>query len=1066
MIRPNNVYNSRMFSGNDHVHNSLNEMLNNTGNEICADCRTPINMDNAHAVVHYGVFVCDDCNLVHIEIERTTMANENNSMVSNEVVLPVKSSYGWTETRLNHMKNHGNVMMNKKYMEKFPVWQYYPCGSYHGIKLKEHWIKTKYLKNDDNFDVPKMYNEHTLLAIQFDRPKSRDSQTNPCCAVLKSESEDVLYLSSNNNNSNAPEELPIHCIETLVVNSKRIAHDNGIQIAYRVNNDANNIAVTFLQHANMDTVVDWIILILYLKYKIFKKTYPQLTDQRICKFLNFTMIKESYMPIPGHGLVFISLSEARLCCFKHHLDNEPVYQIAICSSLKLKSSDYLDHVAYFFGIEPSKLQCYNEWLNAIEQVLTLDKMASLPDDVPKPSVPPPVKDNHVQTCEKPATAVAVSDTETLKDSTPSTSISSCTKTTIVTINKNDGNQQKELECYPPIGPMGEMGKVFRGEIPADAIKPPLIKNDLTRSTYDIPASVSHTTGLKDASCYPPIHGPPDLIKLRYENPASSHPLRRDPSDFDIRNGNLTNLLTTKFFRNNPAANPGMYDAARITASNLNRLAQDPLALAANQAYGTAWDDRTPNGMMNGLSLGTFQNHLNSPLNGFDSARGFHGNPSTTYDALQWGAWPGNAARHANMVDFPTQSLFGRLTQTNTTPSWPQNLAANGLASQMDWMQAANAADPLNGLRNILAAQTQQPVGGGLAPSDLANFSNKINFQDNGLANALSGLTLGNSTANLAHSMAAASGNHTNNPTLSFVAPTLNYRWKQVEEQLNSESKNAKILPWDLREAGLDQNNITHAETSMKEIFDLILNNKINLALSFVKSFREIYSNSHIIELRSQYLGLTELEILKNAFFRVGREKLTGPDSQAIFQKLLSPPPVTPVEKTSADPSVVDDARSSWSTSRHQPPSSTTTPSDLSSETFNLTSTSITTSSVGNDNNWSFAPISDAANINRVWGDSNMSSSRLNLPDNLWGSSRVFSNLSGNSNPSFNRAPSRPPNNSLRHNSVADNFATDGSKASSQSTSPNTSSPSEIFNNAAANLGGNSESFSLFGCSSD
>ena len=195
-------------------------------------------------------------------------------------------------------------------------------------------------------------------------------------------------------------------------------------------------------------------------------------------------------------------------------------------------------------------------------------------------------------------------------------------------------------------------------------------------------------------------------------------------------------------------------------------------------------------------------------------------------------------------------------------------------------------------------------------------------------------------------------------------------------------------------------------------------------------------------------GLTELEILKNAFFRVGREKLTGPDSQAIFQKLLSPPPVTPVEKTSADPSVVDDARSSWSTSRHQPPSSTTTPSDLSSETFNLTSTSITTSSVGNDNNWSFAPISDAANINRVWGDSNMSSSRLNLPDNLWGSSRVFSNLSGNysnhtwmnefmssstgnSNPSFNRAPSRPPNNSLRHNSVADNFATDGSKASSQ-----------------------------------
>ena len=49
-----------------------------------------------------------------------------------------------------------------------------------------------------------------------------------CCAVLQN---DVLYLTSDKRN----EEVPVECIETVIVNSKRIGHENGVQLTYRAN---------------------------------------------------------------------------------------------------------------------------------------------------------------------------------------------------------------------------------------------------------------------------------------------------------------------------------------------------------------------------------------------------------------------------------------------------------------------------------------------------------------------------------------------------------------------------------------------------------------------------------------------------------------------------------------------------------------------------------------------------------------------------------------------------------------------------------------------------------------
>ena len=43
------------------------DLLQEPGNGKCADCDAPIDMETTWAVLLYGILVCDDCKLVHIE---------------------------------------------------------------------------------------------------------------------------------------------------------------------------------------------------------------------------------------------------------------------------------------------------------------------------------------------------------------------------------------------------------------------------------------------------------------------------------------------------------------------------------------------------------------------------------------------------------------------------------------------------------------------------------------------------------------------------------------------------------------------------------------------------------------------------------------------------------------------------------------------------------------------------------------------------------------------------------------------------------------------------------------
>ena len=50
--------------------------------------------------------------------------------------------------------------------------------------------------------------------------------------------------------------------------------------------DPNNVAFTYLQHDNMEQVLDWVNLVLYTKYNLLKRKYPTMIDQNVAKILN------------------------------------------------------------------------------------------------------------------------------------------------------------------------------------------------------------------------------------------------------------------------------------------------------------------------------------------------------------------------------------------------------------------------------------------------------------------------------------------------------------------------------------------------------------------------------------------------------------------------------------------------------------------------------------------------------------------------------------------------------------------------------------------------------------
>lgn len=71
-------------------HSRILEILQKDMNNSCADCGMALNIDTAWSVLSYGIFVCDDCKLVHIQQENHYKAVDQGVVTSQ---IPVTGTY-------------------------------------------------------------------------------------------------------------------------------------------------------------------------------------------------------------------------------------------------------------------------------------------------------------------------------------------------------------------------------------------------------------------------------------------------------------------------------------------------------------------------------------------------------------------------------------------------------------------------------------------------------------------------------------------------------------------------------------------------------------------------------------------------------------------------------------------------------------------------------------------------------------------------------------------------------------------------------------------------------------
>nr|CAB3222742.1 zinc finger protein ArfGAP-1 [Phallusia mammillata] len=1030
------------------------ELLKEPGNEVCADCGASLSIDCAWAVLSYGILVCDDCKLVHIELENHYNLPDAGGASDSSLkgILSTNITHLWEEKDIAQIRANGNNRSNSRLLVNAPVWQYQPSGN-DGIKLKEYWIKCKYSGNiPDAAENPKMAAKKSFIGIQFTRPMPKGNY--PCCAVLQN---DTLYLTSDIRN----EEVPVECVETLVVNSKRIGHENGVQITYRINgvNDGNTVAFTYLQHDNMETVMDWISLVRYTKYNLLKRKYPTMIDKNVAKILNCGMVKESYMHVSGRGLIYLSLSEARLSCFQHHLDDKPLFQIAVSNVMNLTASQYLDAVACYFDIDAGKILSYGDWLNALEQVLKTDKIAAMPDDIPKPTFPfsllkktekppPPVERTEPQPTVNHTAPVVVT---TAPQTIPETKNVQPPPTQIDGENENE-KKPSNYECYPPIGPMGEMGKVFRGELPPEAIKPPPPKNEMSRigvfgefvpplatpvqlqqiktagnfgdlatagltsfaaTLNSAQSAIIPATG-KEPGCYPPIGGPAQAVKLRYDmNTLMQAQLRREQELEAIRNGAAAELQSQNSMFRATMAQKQLYEQSRLptSLSHVGRFSETDAAAfsqAAISQHYQGWGDSASDNILTVPWKPT--------INGYEPSRGFGGLNTQYHDQMAWNAvklqaaaaMERNAAAAALERKMPQQAAkgLGQFAAWGRPPTDITQQAAASLTRSASWANPSPV-----GMDHWPGKSPTSPVDTfGLAASRDARGSTDFSASAGTRGFGINGkVTRSESTS------ASPSGV---NREQQMIIENLLCQWKSAEQKLLSLIHNGYVPASDMTPAGLDKDSAEHAYTCVSELFELLWKQRYDLALSFLRGFREVFAKSVHSEIRSLFIGVGELDTMKQIFIQQGKEKfLSGNSGGPVTWKQPTPPPTQP--------------ETSWPTPSKTNGNLGTLPLRESPTDFSP---------------WGYFSATSSESSS-LWGatSTTYSSSRTaSLSSDPWSSSGVFSGSNSiTPTSSFNRAPSRP----VARSSIGENSPPEGSfgsKTSSKSPSPRVTTPTTGF----------------------
>lgn len=817
---------------------SINELLARTGNGQCADCQKRLDLENAWGVLRYGVLVCQDCKLVHIAIESQ---RKQHGIGEDPGILSCAKSQVWTPDDFNRFIQQGNEKTNHILLSPFPVWVYQPTPN-DSISLKEQWINQKYRERsaEENSILkqpPK--NAGMLCPVQFIR-KSKN-RTEPCAAVLHKEK---LYLTSERRK----EIISIVDVETAL-----LTQDNGIMLAYREQDSpvTDEYLFAHLSHENQTVVLEWVNTLLYIKYKLLKDQNPATSDKDLGKLLNRYVIRQSYVTagsIPDQLLFFV-LSEARLAVFEHHLDEKPRYQSRIYQN-HMTSVQYLTRVGDVLNIQVEKVYGYDEWLQALDQALNNERLCSLPERLKAPSPNNKTSDipytamEHVRISREPLQAPRIDENHMNTQNqlpTDMTSVSNASPNDLEPqIQKSISPSEKmtkEDHCYPAIGPMGEMGKVARGELPPDAIRPVPSKMSGPMMT-----NAPDTISIKPAQITQPIDKP-DMLLVTKKEPEKSLPNCYPPigpTGPPLRPAGIGPY------------NPGNMPPISAPPSN-----QQPKMI--DSRYQGTYDMPQPQ-----------QYPPFPPPQPRDPWLNSHRRNSSPHYQPE----PNPQPRVYNSQSSQNGGSIGH--PSDRTPSWGVEPSVDSVRSSdysrggsREYMRSFSVPDPRVGPTSS---------GSGLGPNSTPwsdapqmpkrqpDLTPSPPLSDNpwrSNINASSGWDDFESHSMRSEQRGQQQQNEWYNQNNRMQANSTPDIWRQAEPFISQLIENGFVPASDMQSAQIDPNQMEHAKFCAGELYNAVLEKKFEMALSFLRGFREVFANSRDMNIRRIYTNYGEKETLKN-----------------------------------------------------------------------------------------------------------------------------------------------------------------------------------------------------------
>ncbi|XP_071393731.1 arf-GAP with dual PH domain-containing protein 1 isoform X1 [Centroberyx affinis] len=265
------------MSANERATRALREILQNPGNDACADCGAP---DPEWGSCSLGVFICLACSGIH----------RNSPDIGKVKSLSLSR---WEDHEVEFMAENGNELMKSKYEASVPVYYYKP--TYRDCQvLREQWIRAKYERKEFCEPGKKLiYEEGTRDGMLMKR--GRDNGQFLSRRFVLSEREGTLKYFTK---YDAKEPKAVIKVDTInaTFQPEKIGNPNGLQITYLKDYSTRNI---FVYHDNGKEIVDWFNSIRAVQLHYLKVAFPGATDAELMPKLTRNFLKEGYMEKTG-----------------------------------------------------------------------------------------------------------------------------------------------------------------------------------------------------------------------------------------------------------------------------------------------------------------------------------------------------------------------------------------------------------------------------------------------------------------------------------------------------------------------------------------------------------------------------------------------------------------------------------------------------------------------------------------------------------------------------------------------------------------------------------------------